>query len=153
MEKSQPGEQETLVQFQGGEDCWRRDRLPTPVFSGFPPGSADESACNAGDMVQSLDWEDPLEEGKTTLFPQKWCFCVSSNYLRFYMHHVKREALKGAIFLYLKITTDKNNHIKFSVYRQRPRNISTSEHVLCTCGGCHSPSQPQLHSCLPGGNH
>ena len=30
---------------------WRRDRLPTPVFLGFPRGSAGkESACNAGDL-------------------------------------------------------------------------------------------------------
>ena len=29
---------------------WRRDRLPTPVFLGFPCGSVGkESACNAGD--------------------------------------------------------------------------------------------------------
>ena len=31
--------------------CWRRDRVPTPVFFGFPCGSAGkESACNAGDL-------------------------------------------------------------------------------------------------------
>ena len=31
--------------------CWRRDRLPTPVFLGFPCGSAGkESSCNAGDL-------------------------------------------------------------------------------------------------------
>ena len=31
--------------------CWRRDRLPTPVFLGFPGSSAGkESACNAGDL-------------------------------------------------------------------------------------------------------
>ena len=31
--------------------CWRRDRLPTPVFLGFPCGSAGkESACTAGDL-------------------------------------------------------------------------------------------------------
>ena len=31
--------------------CWRRDRLPTPVFWGFPCGSAGkESTCNAGDV-------------------------------------------------------------------------------------------------------
>ena len=31
--------------------CWRRDRLPTPVFLGFPCGSADkESTCNVGDL-------------------------------------------------------------------------------------------------------
>ena len=30
---------------------WRRDRLPTPVFLGFPGGSASkESACNAEDV-------------------------------------------------------------------------------------------------------
>src|SRR5574341_2312954 len=99
--------QETLVQFLGQEDHWRKDRLPTPVFLGFPYGSAGkESTCNAGDLgsipglgrslgegigyplyyswgslvaqmvknlpamwetwVQSLDWEDPLEEGMAT---------------------------------------------------------------------------------------
>ena len=32
---------------------WRRDRLPTPVFLGFPDGSdAEESACKVG----NLDW-------------------------------------------------------------------------------------------------
>ena len=30
---------------------WRRDRLSTPVFLGFPGGSdGKESACNAGDL-------------------------------------------------------------------------------------------------------
>ena len=30
---------------------WRRDRLPTPVFLGFPNGSdGKESACNGGDL-------------------------------------------------------------------------------------------------------
>ena len=30
---------------------WRRDRLPTPVFLGFPCGSASkESTCNVGDL-------------------------------------------------------------------------------------------------------
>ena len=32
-----------------GKIPWRRDRLPTPIFLGFPYGSANkESACNAG---------------------------------------------------------------------------------------------------------
>ena len=31
--------------------CYRRDRLPTPVFLGFPGGSVGkESACNVGDL-------------------------------------------------------------------------------------------------------
>ena len=34
-----------------GKIRWRRDRLPTPVFSGFPCGSAGkESTCNARDL-------------------------------------------------------------------------------------------------------
>ena len=34
-----------------GKICWRRDRLPTPVFLGFPCSSAGkESTCNAGDL-------------------------------------------------------------------------------------------------------
>ena len=34
-----------------GKIPWRKDRLPTPIFLGFP-GSLDgkESACNAGDL-------------------------------------------------------------------------------------------------------
>ena len=49
--KNLPGMQETLVQSMGGEDPWRRNRLPIPVFLGFPGGSdSKETACNAGDL-------------------------------------------------------------------------------------------------------
>ena len=59
MVKNPLAMQETWV----GKIPWRRDRLPTPVFLGFPGGpDGKESACNAGD----LGWEDPLEEGMTT---------------------------------------------------------------------------------------
>jgi len=35
----------------GRKFCWRRDRLPTPVFLGFPCGSAGkESARKVGDL-------------------------------------------------------------------------------------------------------
>ena len=52
--------QETSVRFLGQEDPLEKDRLPTPVFLGFPGGSAGkESACKAGD----LGWEDSLEKG------------------------------------------------------------------------------------------
>ena len=61
------GMQETQVQFLGGKIPWRRDRLPTPAFWGFPGGSdGKESACSAGDLGSSLGWEDPLEKGKAT---------------------------------------------------------------------------------------
>ena len=43
--------QETLVQFLGQEDPWKRDRLPNPVFLGFPGGSdGKESTCNVGGL-------------------------------------------------------------------------------------------------------
>ena len=46
---------------------WRRDRLPTPVFLGFPGGSdGEESSCNAGDLGLIPGLEDPLEKGTTT---------------------------------------------------------------------------------------
>ena len=42
---------ETPVQFLVRKICWKRDRLPTPVFLGFPGGSdRNESACNLGDL-------------------------------------------------------------------------------------------------------
>ena len=51
LAKNLPAMQETLVRFLGWKICWRRDRLPTPVFLGFPSGSAGkESVCNAGDL-------------------------------------------------------------------------------------------------------
>ena len=49
--KNPPAMQETLVRFLDWEDNWRRDRLPTPVFLGFPCDSAGkESTCNMGDL-------------------------------------------------------------------------------------------------------
>ena len=49
--KNPPAMQETPIRFLGWEVPWRRDRLPTAVFLGFPCGSVGkESACNAGDL-------------------------------------------------------------------------------------------------------
>ena len=43
--------QKTPVRFLDQKIRWRRNRLPTPVFLGFPCGSAGkESTCNAGDL-------------------------------------------------------------------------------------------------------
>ena len=42
---------------------WKRERLPTPVFLGFPGGSdGKEYTCSAGDLGLIPGWEDPLEE-------------------------------------------------------------------------------------------
>ena len=49
--KNLPAMQETQFNSWVGKIHWRRDRLPIPVFWGFPCGSAGkESACNAGDV-------------------------------------------------------------------------------------------------------
>ena len=67
--KNPPAMQMTSALFDSwvGNFPWRRDRLPTPAFMGFPDGSdGKESTCNAGELVQSLGWEDPLEEGIAT---------------------------------------------------------------------------------------
>ena len=46
--KNPPAMQESLVRFLGREDPL--ERIPTPVFLGFPGGSdGKESTCNVGD--------------------------------------------------------------------------------------------------------
>ena len=45
---------------------WSSDKLPTPVFLGFPGGSpGKESPWMQKIWDWSLGWEDPLEKGKT----------------------------------------------------------------------------------------
>ena len=45
--------------------CWRRDRLPIPVFLGFPCYSAGkEFACNVGDLGPILELGRSPREGK-----------------------------------------------------------------------------------------
>ena len=49
--KNPPARHKTPVRFLVGKIPWRRDRLSTPVFLGFPDGSAGkESTCNVGDQ-------------------------------------------------------------------------------------------------------
>ena len=49
--KNSSAVQETPVDSWVGKICWRRNRVPTPVFFGLPYGSAGkESACNAGNL-------------------------------------------------------------------------------------------------------
>ena len=63
--KNLPVMQETLVQFLVKKICWRRDRLPTAVFLGFPCGSAgNESACNVGDLGSTPGLGRSPGEGK-----------------------------------------------------------------------------------------
>ena len=57
---------DTLIMYSGPTTMLAQTR-DSKYFFGFPGGSAGkESTCNVGDWVQSLDWEDPLEEGTAT---------------------------------------------------------------------------------------
>ena len=48
-----------------GKILWRRDRLPTPVFLGFPCDSAGkESICNVGNLGSTPGLGKYPEEGK-----------------------------------------------------------------------------------------
>ena len=53
--KNPPAMQKTPVQFLGWKDNLEMDRLPIPVFLGFPGGSdGKESARNVGDLASSI---------------------------------------------------------------------------------------------------
>ena len=62
MVKNPPAMQRPELDPWVGKISWRRDRLPTPVFLGFPGGSVGkESTYNAGDpgfdpWVRKIPW-------------------------------------------------------------------------------------------------
>ena len=59
--------QETQFDSWARKFPWKRDRLPTPVFLGFPGGSDRKNSPAMWEtLVQPLVWEDPLEEGRAT---------------------------------------------------------------------------------------
>ena len=63
--KNLPAMQETWFNFCVRKIPWRRDRLLTPVFLGFPCGSAGkESACIVGDLGSIPGLGRSPEEGK-----------------------------------------------------------------------------------------
>ena len=86
--KNLPEMQETLFNSWVGKICWRRDRLPTPVFLGFPCGSAGkESACNAGDLGSIPGLERSPGEGKgyplQYIWPGEFHGLYSTNYTNY----------------------------------------------------------------------
>ena len=69
MVKNQPAMQETwetwVQSLCVGKIPWRTEWLPTPVFLGFPCGSAGKkSACNVGDLGSLPGLGRPPGEGK-----------------------------------------------------------------------------------------
>ena len=67
MVKNLPAVQETQVQSLIRKSPWRRERLRTPVFLGFPDGSdAKEPTIIQEAQVQSLGQEDALKKALAT---------------------------------------------------------------------------------------
>ena len=57
---------------------WRRDKLPTPVFLGFPGiSAAKESACNAGDPGSIPGLGRSPGEGIGYLLQYSWASLVA----------------------------------------------------------------------------
>ena len=69
MVKNPSAMQETLVRFMGKEDPWKSNRLPTPIFLGFLVAQMVKNLPAVWETwVQSLGWENSLEEGMATHF-------------------------------------------------------------------------------------
>ena len=65
--KNPPAMKETRFDSWVRKICWRRDRLPTSVFLGFPEAQLVKNPPPMRETsVQSLGWEDPLEKGTAT---------------------------------------------------------------------------------------
>ena len=73
-----------------GKICWRRDKLHTPVFLGFPGGSAGkESTCNLGYLgsVPGLGRSPGEEKG----YPFQ--YSGLENFMDYTVHRVKKNSL------------------------------------------------------------
>ena len=78
LAKNLPAMQETGFNSWVRKIPWKRDRLPTPVFSGFPGGSAGkESACNAGDPSSILGLGRSAREGIGYPLQDSWASLVA----------------------------------------------------------------------------
>ena len=70
-----------------GKIPWRRERLPTPVFLGFPGGTAGkESTCSAGDLGSIPGLGISPEEGKDYLLQ----FSSLENFMDCIVHGVTK---------------------------------------------------------------
>ena len=65
--KNLPAMQETLIRFLGRKIHWRRDRLPTPGFLGFPVAQLVKNPPAVWETwIPSLGWKNLLDKGKAT---------------------------------------------------------------------------------------
>ena len=90
--------QETLIYFWVGKTHWRRNRLPTPVFSGFRCGSAGkESACSVGALGSIPGLGRSSREGKG--YPLQYSGLENS--MGYTVHGVAKSQTRLSDFTYL----------------------------------------------------
>ena len=105
---------------------WRRDQLPTPVFLGFPSGSAGkESSCNTGDRGSITElWRSP---GEGTSLPTPVFWPGESHGLNPWGH--KESNTTGWLFTFTFIATSASSSLSLS---QDPngRRLNKSNNLL-----------------------
>ena len=85
--KNLPAMQETLVWFLGQEDLLEKGKVNTPVFFGFPCGSAGiESTCKVGDLGSIPGLERSPGEGKGYLLQ----YSGLENFMDYTVHGVSK---------------------------------------------------------------
>ena len=104
-----------------GSSPWRRDRLPIPVFLGFPDGSDGKKKKKKNPPAmqetwfQSLDWEDPLEEGIATHSSiLTWSIPMDRRAWRAHTPHISFHfSLRhiSSVFLLLSLAGGKHGHM------------------------------------------
>ena len=103
--KNPPAMQRPWFSSWVGKTCWRRDRLPTPIFLGFPCGLAgNESTCSAGNLglIPGLG----RSPGEEKCYPLQYSGLENS--MDCIVHGVAKSRPRLSDF-----------HFPFSVYRQR----------------------------------
>ena len=83
--------------FWVGKICWRRDRLTTPIFLGFPCGSpGKEYACNVGDLGSVSGLGRSPGEGND--FPFQYSGLMNSLDCR--VHGVSKSRIRWATYTF-----------------------------------------------------
>ena len=129
--KNLPAMQETPVQFRVRKICWRKNRLPTPLFLGFSCGSAGkESACNAEDLglIPGLRWSSGDGKG----YPLKYSGLENS--MDCIVHGVAKLDTTEWLSLSLSKHCNKWEKPHFPVKIFKSKVFSTDEYLLWDSG-------------------
>ena len=119
--------QETPVLYWVGKIHWRKDRLPTSVFLGFPGGSAGkEYTCKAGDLGWIPGLGRSLGEGKGYSFQ----YFGLENSTDCIVHGVTKTRTRLSNFHFTVYEYDKYvGEVLLFHYAQTNANLETLVHV------------------------